>query len=222
MGDGMERSNVHLPVDAKKEVKRREGVTLAEACRLGVRITARGEAVVSAETQNDVARQCLATVRTELADLRETCSAFEPLVEDIDRIEQSVTHAIARSNHQRRQQVTKTVEETREDPRAVNPGAEVPQKDAAQRLLNDSGEMPTRMLKEGPSNPAVRNQADRCGMDADEFFEYVCTHHANTPTDSRDNESVSAWFEGARNSPHVDLDHEYGPRPAASDGGTQQ
>lgn len=175
------RFEFRLHPDLKARVKERPDISGAEAARHGLEIAAYGEEYASVERLNER--------DMEVVGIYE--SAFEPL---ITRYEQaapelgerlrdalySAAHEVTRDCYDRAQWAEAEVVERESDPGAVSPGASLSFEDALENLLNDryseeKWALPLTdvVLDEGPESEWVQENADRCGMQVEAFWDDV-------------------------------------------------
>lgn len=176
----MVRSNVYLPEGPKQKVKERDDTTVSESCRNGLIIAARGEEIVEAERKSEIAREqlteTLSAIDEAIAELEnDGANAFtlERVVGELDALRKEREESVERRIREWQQTASAEVAARESDPESVSVGAKKTPREAAEALVDDTGGVPDSYLREGPENVAVQNQAEKCGKDPTEFFEFV-------------------------------------------------
>lgn len=195
----MERSNVHLPADEKEAVRERPDMSIAEACRRGLAIAAKGEEVAETEAINERVFEVLALVEAEYEEIESDLSIAAPeLAERLQETRISVIHEATKDCYERKKSAELEVDARESDTTTASPGYELSPAEAAESLIDDRGMLSPKFFEDGTENLAIRHHAEKCGMNPDDFFEYLAeelhTVPINTVTPSGPS-TVGEWMD---------------------------
>lgn len=152
--------------------------SISDAIRNGLKLAANGEEVAEAEEKNEVAsEQCSQwreDIETALSDLhREHGEAlsFDAVHDTFETLCRERGDAVAAANAERSQRAQSQLAARDADPEAASLGADMSPVEAAEAMLDESGTLPPRYIREGPENVGVQNFAEKCGEEPAEFWE---------------------------------------------------
>lgn len=176
MRDGSKDTQVNFRCEPelRERAKTHPDLSQSEVWRTGARVVLDGEAIADANHVNERVFDVVGIYESALLSIEEKYDDVAPsIAEELREARLSAAHEVTRDCYERVQWAESETVERESDPQASSPGFDISPVEAAESMVDSSGTVADAMLTEGPENLAVQTQAEKCGMEPIEFFEFM-------------------------------------------------